>query len=488
MRRTNVPGRPRSKELKALDEELKDYHKGGGGSAAMWRVQEALEAWKRAQGPGNAWVKSIRNRKGAVAQLTAQLAGEDSDAALGLVPQFMQDHVQNARLGVLYLLSRLRVQPDIFNVVLEGALAVIGGQLSFLGGKIVDGGLGNASADLAQHIFNAALVPGNVVLTSGCGAAQTAHLPHDRRQALLARIGQMFKEFIKKLVDALKEKFGSFELPITAIKNLVNTCTKICLDTLSAGLVGGAQDLFKGTVNLVDGVVQKVRAYIREKGVVISGGHPEVIVNSIKRAMTLSLLEGLWQAMKGGCSLGLAWATWGTAAVVTAVVACFEVIVKVVWRMVEVLKMDKLFEQAAEWWERREAANALHKQPVAFTDWFRKHALHLPAVSILVHNSGICGDKMVFLSMYDYTLKANEQPGDRQLEYLKQEFNKGVAYLEFLKSWGVKYLNKTGFSFYSKDDFVSELIDFATRPDAHAIPASRLTRFWEKIVVPVANA
>jgi hypothetical protein len=479
-RRTDVVGHPRSKLLQAVDEALKRYDSFNGADF-LASLKQALDAWKKAQGPGNAWVRSIRNRNGAVSDLTAQLAGQDSDAALGLTPQFMQPHVEHARLGVLYLLSRLSVRPDIFSVCLESGLSIVGGVLSYHGGKIEDGGLGNATVNAAQQFFNAAMVPGSVALSGVGSQAQQLRLPPSQKQTLLMRVRAMFEEFAKKCWEAIKEKFGSIEFPIAAIKNLVNTCTGILTDVTTAGLVGGAMDLFKGTVNLVDGVIQKVRAWIRSKGVIVASGHPAIIVQSIQRAMNLSLMEGLWQTMKGGMNLGLAFATWGTSMIVTIVVACFELIVKVVWRLVELSRMKKLFDQAAEWWNQRDTANALHKHPAAFTNWFRKHALTLPAVAVLVHNSGICGDKMVYLSMYDYMLTA-------QNDDLAKKFAKGVEYLDFLKSWGVTYLNKCGFSFFSKDEFVNSLLAFATRPDAHAIPTSRVTQFWEKIVVPIANA
>lgn len=488
-RRTKVVGRPRSKELKAIDEELKRYHQFGGGDA-LWRLQQALEAWKRSQGPGNAWVRSIRNRKGAISELTAQLAGADSDANLGLAPSFMHAHMENARLGVLYLVSRLRARPDIFNVFLESGVAVVGGVLSYYGGKELDGGLANVQVAEAQLHLNNALVPGSVVLSGAGGQLQNLRLPPDQGQGLLTRIRTMFHDFAKKLLKLLEEKFGSIELPAAAVKNLVNTCAKVFLDTLAAGIVSGVMDLTKGTVNMVDGVIQKVRAWVRERGVIIASGHPEAIVQSIQRAMNLSLLEGIYQAMKGAVNLGLAWATWFQSMWVTIAIACFEFLVKFIWRLVEVLKMNRFFDEAAEWWDQRNGANALHKRPAAFTTWFRKHALNLPAVSVLVHNSGICGDKMVYLSMYDHMLDAQNKyvnEADR-FEYLQGKFNKGVAYLDFLKSWGVKYLNKCGYSFYSKDDFVSALLEFATNPDQHAIPTSRLTRFWENVVLPVANA
>ena len=40
------------------------------------------------------------------------------------------------------------------------------------------------------------------------------------------------------------------------------------------------------------------------------------------------------------------------------------------------------------------------RRPAAFARWFAGHALTVPAIGILTLNSGICGDKMVYLSMY----------------------------------------------------------------------------------------
>jgi hypothetical protein len=482
--RTSARGRPRSKELKAVDEELKRYHQFGGGDA-LWRLQQALDAWKRAQGPGDAWQKSIRNRNGAVAELTAQLGGF-TDPALQLALDSMHSTQEHARLGVLYLLSRLHARPDIFNVALESGLTVCGAALNFLGGNTVDGGLEVPAFVVGQHYCNAAMVPGSVILSAAGNEAIGMHLPPDQRQGIVKRVKAMFEEFLQKLLAALREKFGSIDLPIAALKNLVNTVAKIFLDTTSAGIVGGALDLAKGTANFVDAIVQRIRTYIRSRHVVIASGHPEVIVNSIKRAMNLSVLEGLWQAMKGGMSLGLAWATWGTSMVVTALVALFELIVKVVWRLIEIHKMNRLFREAADLWEGRGNDRALHKRPADFSNWFRKHALELPAVSVLVLNSGICGDKMVYLSMY-HVLSPSVVPSPDYYRSIWPEFNKGVKYLDSLKAWGVTYLNKCGYMFYSADDFVESLLRFATSPNMHTTSSSTAQKVWEK-VLRVANA
>ena len=71
--RTQVTMSTRSAELKTLDRSLADYEAHGGG-AFRWRVSQALDAWKLAQGGGDAWKKSARNQNGAFNDLTRALA------------------------------------------------------------------------------------------------------------------------------------------------------------------------------------------------------------------------------------------------------------------------------------------------------------------------------------------------------------------------------------------------------------------------------
>jgi hypothetical protein len=74
MERTAIRGHRRSKELKALDSALEEYGEYGGGHA-QWAVGQALEAWKKSKGPGDAWKRSSRNKNGAIDDLTKALGG-----------------------------------------------------------------------------------------------------------------------------------------------------------------------------------------------------------------------------------------------------------------------------------------------------------------------------------------------------------------------------------------------------------------------------
>ena len=77
-------------------------------------------------------------------------------------------------------------------------------------------------------------------------------------------------------------------------------------------------------------------------------GHPSVIVDALKRAMTLSLFEGLYQTLKGAGNLAMTATGAGAVAslVVSVVIALAEMAIKMIWRMVELARMDKFFARA----------------------------------------------------------------------------------------------------------------------------------------------
>lgn len=61
-------GKPRSQELKALDDALQDYNKSIFGREAKLRVlSDAFSSWKRKEGPE--WKDSARNKTGLLTQI-----------------------------------------------------------------------------------------------------------------------------------------------------------------------------------------------------------------------------------------------------------------------------------------------------------------------------------------------------------------------------------------------------------------------------------
>ncbi len=105
----------------------------------------------------------------------------------------------------------------------------------------------------------------------------------------------------------------------------------------------------------------------------------------------------------------------------------------------------------AAFWRGRNAGDALHKRPFEFTHWYRKSALNSPALAILTLNSGICGDKMVYLSMFT----------DEGRQISTTDFQQGARFLDNLKPWGAEYLGNSGYSFRSSSEMVGKLLTFA---------------------------
>ena len=203
----------------------------------------------------------------------------------------------------------------------------------------------------------------------------------------------------------------------------------------------------------------------------IADGHPHAVLQSIKIAMNLSIMQGLWQTLKGAGNIGLAFATWGVSMIVGLVTSLTEMVVKVLWRIVETIKMKKVCAAANEYWRARGGPNALHTRPFAFHNWFRESVLLLPALAVLTLNSGICGDKMVWLSMFSNGAQISTA-----------EFQKGSEYVDSLKPWGTDYLESCGFSFFSSEPLVAKVVNLT-----HEARMSGAEKVWST-VVKVAKA
>ncbi len=453
LKRTSVLGKIRSRERKEVDRALERCETFGGGDA-KWRLEQALDAWKKSKGPGDEWKRSDRNRRDqAVEQLSALLDGKgDTDKAFGAVPDFMHPDLVNARLGVLYLFGNMQVDSNLFNVVLEGGLAAAGSVLGYAGASKASGGMGSAAASAAGTNLKTAMIPGSVILNAAEGAAYEARVTPQTR-TLAQRVKEWFTQFARKVWSTLKEKFADPALSFAAVKNLVNVCMSVFLEA-AAPFVSGGLDIAKGLINTIDAAFVRFRTWLQGRKVELAKGHPTIVVDSIKRAMTMSLFEGLYQMLKGAGDIALSTATAGASIIVNVIVALGEMIIKVIWviwRMVEISHMDKVFTQAAAHWRNRGAVDALHRTPFAFNAWFRGAALRNPALSILTLNSGICGDKMVYLSMFT----------DSGRQISTGEFKQGVRFIDNLKPWGAEYLGNCGYSFRSTSEMVGKLITFA---------------------------
>ncbi len=484
MKDTALTIQPRDALLKALDEQILQYQR----NPTVYRffeVQTHFKAWRDSKGTGNAWKKDPRNHKQCFTRLDEQLRGlGDTDVAMG-AQNFMAPALINSRLGVLYLFANTSIEDSIFQVVLEGAFDVTTAGLGTAPDSNTAASRASDVLDLAQkpagiaaakvqdkvtQHFGKKVVPASQ-LTSGA----TPPMPTDsalRRlyEAIRARINdaatKLWGMICDKIADIRKDPGGTaLDVLPGLLRKLVNfLCGK--LFAAAAPFIGAGLDVAKGIANTIDAGITKYREWVAGRDVQILTGHPGTIVEAIRRSMSLSVGEGVYDMVKGGASLGIQIASQGAASIVSAVVSILETLAKTIWKIVEIVRIKMFFSQAQTHWQARYQRDALHTQPIAFNNWFKRYAVSIPALSVLALNSGICGDKMHFLAMYK----------DDEAVVSQSEFTAGCRYVDGLKIWGTSYLNDAGFSFASEDKVVQGLLKLA---QSHTEEQSKRAKAWQ---------
>jgi hypothetical protein len=285
-----------------------------------------------------------------------------------------------------------------------------------------------------------------------------------------AKIWNLAKEAFVSIRSAIGNKLNQIkEEPLEHlpqyIRKLVDFLTEHFLDKAAPYIKGGL-NIAKGVVNTVDSSITKYREWRAGRNVQLLAGHAGTIVEAIRRSMWFSVGEGLYDLLKGGVSFGLDVGAAGVGAVVSLVVSVLETLAKVIWKMVELIRMRSFFGQARQFWLMREERNAIHMQPIAFNNWFKSYAIDIPALSVLTLNSDICGDKMHFLAMFK----------DDSSVVSQSEFDAGCAYVDSLKVWGASYLKDSGFEFKSDDPLVRGLLTLAT---SHTAEKSTRAKVWQ---------
>lgn len=474
-------GLSRSPELKALDEAFRGYEKLGT-SVAKQQLADSFAAWKRKQGPGDAWVNSERNGSQAVTKLAALLAGQRDDNkafSMGRVPDFMHEELINARLGVLYLFSRVGVTPGVFKLLLEGGLDLgerameVGGASenakSIYGIAKEAGPLVGGAGNLLEKKFAPHTAPENVYLPQGAKPSIEAG-PHatlvtseqiqadaDRAAQLASRpMGQKIKDKVKewfhllveKVMSTVREKFGSVEGIAGTVKQVVNGCVTL-FAAKAAPFVNAGLEIASAVGKTIEAAVTRFRAWKKRQHVEVAQGHPATIMASITRAMTMSLFEGLWDALKSTAALAMDIVSFGAGGLINLLIAAGELLIKFIWRLVETIRINHFCAMAREYWNNHFSADSIHRRPFAFSEWYRSYALNIPFIAVVTLNTGICGDKMRYLTMFN---SGGQISSD--------DFQRGVRFLDNLKPWGAHYIKDCGYNIRSIGDvLVDKLVN-----------------------------
>ncbi|MFK8080537.1 MAG: hypothetical protein AB8B97_09655 [Granulosicoccus sp.] len=408
--------------------------------------------------------------------LDAQLRGVgDSDEALGVI-DFMRPEMEHARLGAVYLFSNLKCDDSLFSVALEGSLDLAKAALKYedIDYNKTAASVAAGAADQGVRRIESAILgrEGKSPKTSSTQLLQAVEPPmSERLRQIWQTIRDKVLEFSAKIIEAIEKKLNEIrdkvstmaKNPSDAIMDNLGPILRKLVDALTsrflsdaAPFIGAGLELVGGIIKTLDAGVTKFKEWLSGKEVMLAKGHITVIVESIQRAMTLSIGSGLFSTLKGGISLGSQFMTAGAAALVSLISSIIEAVVKTIWKMIEISRIRAFFKEAKGLWESKHSADALHKRPIAFNQWFKSYSLSLPVLSVIALNSGITGSRMTFLQMYksDSTIISQSQ------------FDKGANYLDGLKNWGSEYLKDTGFSITSDDKIVAGLLELAKNQTA----------------------
>lgn len=477
IRETSSTFRIRSVELKALDIFIDGYISARSASG-LRNLRQAFARWKKTQGDGDAWRASSRNRSSIVTQLERELTTGDIDDMPG-APRQLVDDMANARLGLLYLFSGLKCE-DAFQVTTHGVLDLAGGVLGYEGDLTSEFGMQDTSK--AMHVIKEA--PG--VASKGLAEIR-------RRITSRQLLGQ------KPLPPASREMRATQENVNQALENIATQVSKdmaasdasgssndetgfkealwdgapgtlrVVCNILGAHFLSGALPFVSGSMSIANGLVDalysghaRYKAYAHGRHAPVMPGYAQSIVGEIHRAMELRTCAGMYESFKGGTKIAVESLTAAAGSPVTSLVfAVMEALVSTTWKLYDIHRMQQFFAEAKHHFLIRQQPMSLYQRPVAFGRWFYRHAVGTPAISILALNSGVCGDKMRLLDMFDggkhqIAPKDGEDIGDVH----KERFIKASHYLDELKLWGQNYLEEVGYTFttHAKDDIRGELL------------------------------
>lgn len=353
--------------------------------------------------------------------------------------------MEHARLGVLYIFGNTHANAGLGRILLSGSSALIGGGLQGAGAMTETPTLGYSGTGVKGAGFAlgeiAKLLERKVAPDSGNGPGPA--------RTLWERLIAFFDGVVKWAGGVYQGmKVNPFAWG-AGMKTVVHAVVANIVD--AAVPLGGAFDVVKGVSQATKAGFTQLRSWLAAKSVPFRDGHTAAIIEAVQQAMSRSLGEGLWIALKGSAQIGLDLAVAGVGTLAKAIASGLEMVVKYAMRVSEVQIVDNFRQDAARAWRTRNTAK-WHKDGPRFNAWFRDYALAVPAIGAVALNSGYCGGPMQYLNMYP----TGGQP------ISQKQFDGGVKMLSRLKGFSKDYLNATAaLGFGSPDKVVHAALDAA---------------------------
>jgi len=511
-------GHSRSELLKRADAKYAEYF-AVRSEASKKALHQALTDYLISKTKSRMWEDVRRDKKSGGLMKHMHTATR----AQVLKKNVLVKRIPEARHGALYLWQKADVQAQWAKIALEGSLSVglstakmlqagsynNGEKLQHLG-VIAKGSDGDNAVKYLGHIKSAAGPLGLVPKPQGAGVKvdPKAPPPAPEQRAATVKLAELGND--PGVIARAKKFFGAgFQAIYNAIRDAVNAIFKKLkkkyqsvrnvgvIDTFGAGSIGGgivslinfilgkvlksAAPLIGNAIEIGQGIAKTILAakdraiaYMQRSNFVIAPGHPTLIGNSIEKEINWSIANGLYSAAKGGAKLGANIASWGASTLIDVVAACVEFAWKMISRWFESHSMKSWIAEVKSATGNRntwkaDPDNGIWRPAIvyddnAFNELFKRGCSASPCVPMMTLNSGIAGDQMMFMRMFDHTGGILGQGsgisslGDIPSASAQSQFDAATKYWTHLKQWGRNYLKGTGFTFNSSDPVARGLL------------------------------
>ena len=481
---TAVWNKRRSPLLQKVDEAINNWETRGKTEQLRLVIKTTLNDWCDSKGAGNNWMNNDRNKSGAVLGLY-EIVNQATNNTY-------QETLEKNRVNVLFLLGNLKADSSMFDIMLDA----VGSTAGSIFGATTKYGLTTkgSNAEFNNQQFGSASTSSTGVLKNAIANRNLKVIPrhsNTTEQSAWVLFKQKVSEFFewmwksivktftyKKRVqsyETVKNSHGEIEDLRTVegvysdyskfygvFKNIMMEAVK-AIWSASAPFVGDIAALSKHLYKFGGSVIKAVSAKYYSFRVKIIDGHPAAICKALRESMCDDARGSLYQSIKYSLAITINLMFPGPGEIVSAIsktiLYVVEKIIEFAKRFAELKSIRKYLQQAKTYFEKAESTEnrqGLHRNEKKFTEWFNEMAEEAPILAALVLNSGICGDAMHFLSMFKNGTKLISQ----------EEFDRGVAYRNTLKTYSTTMLSRSKMQFYcpnneNRGNYINALVNLA---------------------------
>jgi hypothetical protein len=283
---------------------------------------------------------------------------------------------------------------------------------------------------------------------------------------LAEALWQKIKSAVKAVCDLIMRAWASRYDLATAQKMgvLLKKCSVVLIDFIMRNAVpflGGAVDLGTGLFKTISEAGTRIASWNDRRNIRLQSGHPEELANAIEHQMSMGILGGMADMLKGAIKVSVGVFLPGLGSLVSAVMSGIEWMLKLVYRLSEYMGIQQFLQRArglydAEKWrakmvdgvyEPNTAPGGLITDAKSFTAFFRDGCKASPLIPMLTLNSGLGGSLMTMLQLFEEDGSQSRRATTNIGSGETREFDRGNAYFTRLKRYSVDYMRGSGFKF-----------------------------------------